>query len=59
VKHQKLGIGDVLDIYPFGEETCAVVSFEKFGQKKVVLKYAKLERIPEEAEESEGGEGKS
>jgi hypothetical protein len=56
VKHQKLGLGDVLDVYPFGEETCAVISFEKFGQKKIVLKYAKLERLPGEAGETEGGE---
>jgi DNA helicase-2/ATP-dependent DNA helicase PcrA len=56
VKHQKLGAGDILDIYPFGEETCAVISFEKAGQKKIVLKYAKLERVAVQEEEPEGGD---
>jgi hypothetical protein len=60
VKHPKLGEGDVLDIHPFGEETCAVVSFEHLGQKKVVLKYAKLQVIhPEEEDEVEGEEEES
>ena len=60
VKHPKLGEGDVLDIHPFGEETCAVISFETLGQKKVILKYAKLKVIiPEEEEEVEGEEEKS
>lgn len=57
VKHPKLGEGDVLDIHPFGEETCAVISFENIGQKKVILKYAKLQVIhPEEEEEEVEGE---
>jgi len=46
-----------LDIYPFGEEMCAVISFEQLGQKKVILKYAKLKIIkPEDEEEIEGEE---
>ena len=60
VKHPKLGEGDVLDIHPFGEETCAVISFEQLGQKKVILKYAKLKVVePEDGEEAEGEEEKS
>ena len=58
VKHPKLGEGDILDIYPMGEDTCAVISFEKLGQKKVILKYAKLKLVPkhEEKEEAEADE---
>ena len=57
VKHPKLGEGDVLDIHPFGEETCAVISFEHLGQKKVILKYAKLKVVkPEDEDEVEGEE---
>ena len=60
VKHPKLGEGEVLDIHPFGEEMCAVISFEQLGQKKVILKYAKLKRVrPEDEEEAEGEEEES
>ena len=53
VKHSKLGEGDVLDVHPLGEETCAVISFEQWGQKKIILKYAKIEILPELEEEIE------
>ena len=56
VKHPKLGEGDVLDIYPLGQDTCVVVSFEKLGQKKLILQFAKLKLVPQPAAESEGGE---
>jgi DNA helicase-2/ATP-dependent DNA helicase PcrA len=58
VRHPKLGEGDILDIYPMREDTCAVISFEKLGQKKVILKYAKLKLVPkhEGKEEAEAGE---
>jgi PcrA/UvrD tudor domain len=45
VNHKKLGRGDILDIFPLGEDTCAVISFEKSGQKKIILKYAALELV--------------
>ncbi len=45
VSHKKLGKGDILDLYPLGEDTCAVISFEKSGQKKIILKYANLEVV--------------
>jgi hypothetical protein len=45
VTHKKFGKGDILDVYPLGEDTCAVVSFEKSGQKKIILKYANLELV--------------
>jgi DNA helicase-2/ATP-dependent DNA helicase PcrA len=54
VTHPKLGEGDILDIYPMGEETCAVISFEKLGQKKVILRYAKLKLVPKQQEPEEG-----
>jgi len=56
VSHSKLGEGDILDLYPHGEDTVAVISFEKWGQKKIVLRYANLSIVeppppPEEPEE--------
>ena len=60
VKHPKLGEGDVLDMHPLGEEVCAVISFEQLGQKKVILKYAKLRVVqPGDEEEVEGEEEES
>ena len=53
VKHPKMGEGDVLDLYPFGEDIVAVVSFEKWGQKKIVLKHAKM-TVVEPPKEKEG-----
>jgi hypothetical protein len=45
VSHKKFGKGDILDLYPLGEDTCAVISFEKSGQKKVILKFAALDLV--------------
>jgi DNA helicase-2/ATP-dependent DNA helicase PcrA len=60
VKHSKLGEGEVLDIHPFGEETCAVISFADLGQKKIILRYAKLSVVrPPEEQDVEGEEEKS
>ena len=56
VKHPKFGEGDVLDVYPMGEDTCAVISFEKIGQKKMILSLAKLKLVPPQKEEPEGEE---
>ena len=66
VSHPKLGEGDVLDIYPYGEETVAVISFEKWGQKKIVMSYAKLsivippkvEEVADEKKEDDKKKGK-
>ena len=58
VNHSKLGVGDVLDVHPLGEDTCAIISFEQWGQKKIILRYATLEILPELEEEiDEGLEG--
>ncbi|MFH1218879.1 MAG: hypothetical protein V1694_00290 [Candidatus Eisenbacteria bacterium] len=56
VSHKKLGKGDILDVYPLGEDTCAVISFEKWGQKKIILKYAALELV---SRSKTGAEGKA
>lgn len=61
VSHPNLGEGDVLDLYPHGEELFAVISFEKWGQKKIAVGYAKLSvvELPREEEGPEGsGEGR-
>jgi DNA helicase-2/ATP-dependent DNA helicase PcrA len=60
VRHPKLGEGEVLDIHPFGQDTCAVISFENLGQKKIILKYAKMEVVrPPEEHDVEGEEEKT
>lgn len=59
VKHPKFGEGDVLDVYPFHDETVVVVSFEKLGQKKILLKYGKLELVKKEEEPDEADESDS
>jgi hypothetical protein len=56
VRHKKLGKGDVIDVYPLGEDVCAVVSFEKSGQKKIVLRYANLEMVSRAKVEPESKE---
>jgi hypothetical protein len=56
VEHPTFGEGDVLDMYPMGEDTCAVISFEKIGQKKIILKHAKIKLVPPQKEEPEAEE---
>jgi hypothetical protein len=56
VTHKKLGKGDILDVYPLGEDICAVVSFEKWGQKKIILRYADLELVSRAKVEHESKE---
>lgn len=58
VTHKKLGKGDILDVYPLGEDICAVVSFEKWGQKKIILRYANLELVSRAKAEPESKEDK-
>jgi DNA helicase-2/ATP-dependent DNA helicase PcrA len=59
VTHPKLGEGDILDIYPMGEETCAVISFEKIGQKKIILRYAKLKPVAKQQGKGESEQDES
>ncbi|MFZ1946279.1 MAG: hypothetical protein WAW06_01915 [bacterium] len=56
VKHKELGKGEILDVYPFGQETCAMISFEKYGQRKLILKYASLELVSRTKTEREARE---
>lgn len=60
VKHPKLGEGEVLDIHPFGEHSCAIISFENIGQKKIIIEYAKMKVVqPPEEEEIEAEDEES
>ncbi len=45
VKHHLFGQGKVLSVEPDGDKTRAVVFFKGVGQKKLVLKYARLKKI--------------
>ena len=60
ISHPNLGEGDILDLYPHGEEVVAVISFEKWGQKKIMMSYVKLTvveapKVEEKPEEEETG----
>ena len=60
ISHPNLGEGDILDLYPHGEEVVAVNSFEKWGQKKIMMSYVKLTvieapKVEEKTEEEEAG----
>lgn len=59
ISHPNLGEGDILDLYPHREEVVAVISFDKWGQKKIVMSYVKLTvieapKVEEKAEEEAG-----
>ncbi len=45
VRHPKYGIGTVLDSEGEGENTRVTVSFPGYGRKKLVERYASLEKI--------------
>ncbi len=45
VRHPKYGLGTVLESEGEGEETKVTVSFPGYGQKKLMLRYASLERV--------------
>jgi DNA helicase-2/ATP-dependent DNA helicase PcrA len=45
VRHPKYGIGTVLDCEEDGEDTKLTISFPGYGQKKLVERYAGLERV--------------
>jgi len=57
VKHPKFGIGTVLYKSGTGERAKAIVVFPEEGQKKLLLKYAKLKRIKEAKSAEEKPEG--
>ncbi|TAM81831.1 MAG: ATP-dependent DNA helicase Rep [Acidobacteria bacterium] len=45
VRHPKYGIGTVLDSEGVGEDTKVTVSFPGYGRKKLVERYASLEKV--------------
>jgi DNA helicase II / ATP-dependent DNA helicase PcrA len=45
VRHAKFGLGTVIECEGEGEETRLTVSFPGYGRKKMVEKYASLERV--------------
>jgi DNA helicase-2/ATP-dependent DNA helicase PcrA len=45
VEHAKFGIGKVLKIEGNYPNTKALVEFQNFGQKNLLLKFAKLKKI--------------
>jgi|GEM_PF-470389 len=59
VKHPKFGIGTVLYKSGTGERAKAIVVFPEEGQKKLLLKYAKLKRLKEAKPAEEKPEGVS
>ena len=56
VKHPKFGLGTVLYKSGSGDRAKAIVVFSEEGQKKLLLKYAKLKKVkePPPDETSEG-----
>jgi len=45
VEHQKFNTGKVLNLEGAGKNRIATILFEKYGQKKIILKFAKLQVI--------------
>ena len=45
VEHNRFGAGKVLEIIGNVPDTKAKIGFEKFGEKLLLLKYAKLRHI--------------
>ena len=44
VSHEKFGTGQILKIKGFGNDTKAIVKFTKFGEKNLLLRFAKLNK---------------
>ncbi len=45
VKHQRFGLGTVSDLEGSGPNKKALIEFDNVGEKKLLLKFAKLERL--------------
>lgn len=45
VKHQRFGVGNILEIEGSGPNKKATIKFDNVGEKKLLLKFAKLEKI--------------
>lgn len=44
VRHETFGAGTVLEVTGFGPDTKVAVRFDRVGRKKLLLRYARLER---------------
>ena len=45
VSHEKFGLGQVVRIEGNGNDSKATVNFKKFGEKNLLLRFAKLNKI--------------
>ena len=45
VKHQRFGMGSIVDLEGNGANKKAVINFDNVGEKKLLLKFAKLEKV--------------
>ena len=45
VSHEKFGLGEIVKIEGFNNDVRAIVQFSKFGQKNLLLRFAKLNKI--------------
>ena len=45
VSHEKFGLGQVINIEGNGNDTKATVKFKKFGEKNLLLRFAKLNKV--------------
>ena len=45
VKHQRFGFGEIKEIEGSGPNKKALINFDNAGEKKLLLKFAKLEKI--------------
>ena len=45
VTHEKFGLGQVINIEGNGNDTKATVKFKKFGEKNLLLRFAKLNKV--------------
>jgi hypothetical protein len=45
VRHPTFGIGRIADVAESGQHTRAVVEFNRFGRKTLILQYARLEAV--------------
>ncbi|MBT7695215.1 MAG: UvrD-helicase domain-containing protein [Cryomorphaceae bacterium] len=45
VTHEKFGLGNVINIEGNGNDTKATVKFKKFGEKNLLLRFAKLNKV--------------
>ena len=51
VKHSAFGVGTILFKSGVGEKAKLIIAFQDHGQKKLLLKYAKLKRVTDDTEE--------